>query len=77
MQFSEDRRTVGRNWGQAPVEIEPVEGTITLPRGLRNTSMTCKVLNPDGTVKQQFAVTDGAIPLKAEYGTMWYLVERE
>lgn len=77
MQFSEDRRTVGRNWGQAPVEIEPVEGTITLPKRLNNTPMTCKVLNPDGTVKQQFTVTNNTIALKAEYGTMWYLVERE
>lgn len=77
MQFSQDRRTVGRNWGQAPVEIEPVEGTVTLPKRLNNAPMTCKVLNADGTVKQQFTVTDNTIPLKAEYGTMWYLVERK
>ena len=77
MQFSEDRRTVGRNWGKAPVLIEPVEGVITLPSLMSDTPMTCKVLNPDGTVKQQFPVKNSAIPLKAEYGTMWYLVERQ
>jgi len=76
MQFSEDRRTVGRNWGKAPVLIEPVEGVVTLPSLLSGTPMTCKVLNPDGTVKKQFAVENGMLPLKAEYGTMWYLVQR-
>ncbi|MEA3367194.1 MAG: carbohydrate binding domain-containing protein, partial [Planctomycetota bacterium] len=33
MVFSKDRRTVGRNWGQPPVRIEPVEGAVELPRG--------------------------------------------
>jgi hypothetical protein len=76
MQFSEDRRTVGRNWGKAPVLIEPVEGVIALPSLMSGVPMTCKVLNPNGTVKKQFTVKNGLIPLKAEYGTMWYLVER-
>ena len=76
MQFSEDRRTVGRNWGKAPVLIESVEGVITLPSSADDTAMTCKVLNPNGTVKKQFTVNNGMIPLKAEYGTMWYLMER-
>jgi hypothetical protein len=35
MQFSEDRRTVGRNWGDAPVQIEAVEGRIVLPESRR------------------------------------------
>jgi hypothetical protein len=75
MEFSNDRRTVGRNWGRAPVLIEPVEGTITLPMS-GESPMTCKILNPDGTVKKQFQVKNGKIPLKAEHGTMWYLMER-
>ncbi len=29
MVFSEDRRTVGPNWGGAPVQIEPVSATVT------------------------------------------------
>jgi len=76
MQFSDDRRTVGRNWGTAPVLIEPVEGVIALPATSGDTPMTCKILNPDGTVKEQVPVKNGTIPLKADYGTMWYLVER-
>lgn len=78
MGFSEDRRTVGRNWGEAPVRIEPVEGEIRLRKTpiFRDGVMTCRILNPDGTVKQTIDCQDHIIPLKAEYGTMWYLVER-
>ena len=76
MVFAEDRRTVGRNWGKAPVQIEPVEGLIQLPSFSGNTPMTCKVLSPNGTIKEQFTIKNGLIPLKAEYGTMWYLIER-
>lgn len=72
MQFSDDRRTVGRNWGTAPVRIEPVEGQITLPSSGK---WTCKPLNADGTVQKEIACPDG-VELKADYGTMWYLVER-
>lgn len=75
MQFSQDRSTVGRNWGTAPVMIEPVEGTITLPAS-GGQKMSCKALNPNGTVREQIAVENGVVELKAEYGTMWYLVER-
>lgn len=75
MEFSDDRRTVGRNWGRAPVLIEPVEGTIKLPIS-GESPITCKILNSDGTVKKQFQVKNGKIPLKAEHGTMWYLMER-
>ncbi len=76
MQFSEDRRTVGTNWGKAPVLIEPVEGTITLPNLAEGIGYTCKILNADGTIKDKFEITDHTVPLKAEYGTMWYLIER-
>jgi hypothetical protein len=78
MAFSPDRGTVGRNWGEAPVRIEPVEGEIRLRKTpiFRDGVMTCRILNPDGTVKQTIDCQDHIIPLKAEYGTMWYLVER-
>ncbi|MGE5293204.1 MAG: carbohydrate binding domain-containing protein, partial [Solirubrobacterales bacterium] len=77
MQFSADRRTVGRNWGQAPAQIEAVRGTIVLPEG----KWVCHALAPDGAPKQQVAVADkdgrGVLAMSPEYGTMWYLLERQ
>lgn len=79
MQFSEDRTTVGQNWGKAPVCIEPVAGTLQFNGSSRfsGSGVTCKALNPDGTVRKTFPVTGGRIPLSADCQTMWYLVERE
>ncbi len=77
MRFSPDRRTVGRNWGQAPAQIEAVKGTIVLPEG----KWTCRALAPDGTPKQEIAVTydngRGVLAMSPEYGTMWYLLDRQ
>jgi len=77
MQFSADRRTVGRNWGKAPAQIEAVRGTVVLPEG----KWTCHALAPDGKPKQQVAVTyndgRGTLAMSPEYGTMWYLLERQ
>jgi hypothetical protein len=79
MQFSEDRTTVGRNWGNAPVQIEAVEGVIQFdadsPFG--GPGVVCKPLNPDGSVRQSYPISNGRIPLSATFETMWYLVERE
>jgi len=72
MKFSEDRRTVGRNWGGAPVRIETVTGTVALPAG----QWKCKALGPDGMPKHEVPVSNGAIKLSSEYGTMWYLLTR-
>jgi len=33
MKFSDDRRTVGRDWGGPPVQIEAVQGSVTVPTG--------------------------------------------
>ncbi|HSV98998.1 MAG TPA: carbohydrate binding domain-containing protein [Sedimentisphaerales bacterium] len=77
MQFSPDRRTVGRNWGKAPAQIEAVRGTVVLPDG----NWTCHALAPDGAPKRQVPITlDNGRPVLAmspEYGTMWYLLERQ
>ncbi len=77
MQFSEDRRTVGRNWGKAPVRIEPVSGSIQVNSAspMSGTGVTCSALNADGSVRKTFAITGGRIPLSAEHQTMWYVVE--
>ena len=76
MQFSADRRTVARNWGQAPVQIETVEGQLVLPEG----QWMCHALAPDGTRKHRvpLSTADGRSLLKlaSEHQTMWYLLER-
>jgi hypothetical protein len=77
MQFSPDRRTVGRNWGQAPVRIEAVRGSVVVPEG----QWTCHALAPEGAPKQQAPIAyeggRGTLALSPEYGTMWYLLERQ
>ena len=77
MGFSEDRRTVGRRWGEAPVCIEPVEAAVELPKG----RWTCHALRPDGTRGAEVPVEQAAdrrqrIGLDPKYGTMWYFLER-
>ncbi|MBN2314178.1 MAG: carbohydrate binding domain-containing protein [Sedimentisphaerales bacterium] len=72
MKFSRNRQTVGRNWGEAPVQIEAVTGTMTLPPG----QWKCKALGPDGTPRRDVPVSNGVIKLSPEYGTMWYLLTR-
>ncbi len=78
MQFSEDRRTVGRNWGGPPVGIEPVEAVVDLPPG----RWTAWALGPDGSrtrrVPVEAAGADGtpSLRLAPAYRTMWYLLER-
>jgi hypothetical protein len=76
MQFSADRRTVGRNWGHAPVRIEAVRGSVVVPEG----KWTCHALAPDGSPKQPVPISSengrGTLTLSPEYGTMWYLLQR-
>ena len=72
MKFSDDRQTVGRNWGGPPVRIETVAGTMTLPAG----QWKCEALASDGMPKREVPVDDGILKLSPEYGTMWYLLTR-
>ncbi|MFO8013394.1 MAG: carbohydrate binding domain-containing protein [Phycisphaerae bacterium] len=78
MVFSKNRRTVGRNWGEPPVRIEPVEGTVELPKG----TWTCHALRPDGTRGEKVpveAAKAGGVPrlhLHPKHKTMWYLLDR-
>jgi hypothetical protein len=76
MKFSEDRRTVGRNWGGPPVQIEAVEGTLSL-----NGRWTCcQALGPDGMPKPGMVVfQEGGqsfITLSPQCETIWYLLTR-
>jgi hypothetical protein len=76
MKFSEDRRTVGRNWGQPPVQIETVEGSLLLPKG----RWVCQALGPDGLATVEVPVSykdgQGILHLLPRYKTMWYLLTR-
>jgi len=78
MKFAADRRTVGRDWGGPPTRIEAVEGTLWLA-GLAAGNWTCHGLKPGGTAGPEVPIAEGKVPsieLKAEYGTMWYLLTR-
>ena len=77
MKFSEDRRTVGRNWGQEPVQIEPVEGKLTLPAG----HWRCKALGANGIPTMEVPVSSergkSIIKISPRYKTMWYLLKKK
>ncbi len=78
MQFSADRRTLGRNWGEPPVQIEAVAGTISLPKG----QWKCQALGPDGKAMQSVPLISDklnqqSVTLSAKYNTMWYLLSRK
>lgn len=76
MEFSADRQMVN-SWGPAPVQIEAVEGRLQLPEG----KWKCAALGADGLPKTKVPIISEAgrsfLRLLPEYGTMWYLLERE
>jgi hypothetical protein len=76
MQFSADRRTVGRNWGKAPVCIEPVEASIVLPKR----RWYAISLMPDGMSRAGAGLIqnergDIVLKLSGQHKTLWYLVQ--
>ena len=77
MEFSKDRRTVGRQWGHGPVQIETVKGTVEIARG----NWTAKALGPDGLAKADVPVrSEGErnfVEMSPKYKTMWYLLEKD
>ncbi len=79
MQFSADRRTVGRNWGEPPVRIEAVTHTVG-GLGEPGGKVTLQPLGPDGRPKGKALALRlgkaGSVKLEAGYGTMWYLLTR-
>jgi len=80
MKFSADRRTVGRNWGTAPVRIEPVDHDLHLG-GWAGTPAILQPLGPDGEPKGgpvNVSLTGACIlRLAAKHQTMWYLLTRK
>ena len=80
MRWTDDtRRSLGREWGQAPTRIEPVTGLVTL-RGLEGaTAITLQPLDGQGQPLGEplAASRDGeafTVTLGAEPATLWYLV---
>jgi hypothetical protein len=77
MQFSEDRHTVGRNWGNGPVRIEAVDAEVKLPAEMVGGKWTITKLAADGTPHGEAEeILGGRVKLDARDGTMWYLIER-
>ncbi len=80
MKFSTDRRTVGRNWGRAPVRIQPsYEEPFGLP-GKWPRGFKCLALKPDGTAAETVPIAgrgDEWIDLLPKHKTMWYLLKRD
>ena len=79
MGFSADRRTVGRNWGAAPVRIEPVEHAFRVP-GAAGDKLMLQPLGPDGKASGPARAvrldSDGAVRTSPADATTWYLLER-
>ena len=80
MKFSADRRTVGRNWGGAPVRIEALAHKgLPLP-GDRARNLKCFALLPDGSRGREVPISgkgDQWVDLDPKHKTMWYLLVRE
>jgi len=76
MVFSENRATVGRQWGRAPVRVQPVDATLALADG----AWQAWALTPDGRRKEAARVVTVAkgcnLVLSTAHGTMWYLLLR-
>lgn len=78
MDFSADRRSVGRHWGHGQVQVETVTAKATLPSG----NWICHALRPDGTRAAEVKLTlDSSgktiLDLSPECRTMWYLLEKK
>jgi carbohydrate binding protein with CBM4/9 domain len=75
MVFSEDRRTVGRDWGSAPVGLERLR--VRFGRALPSPrTWTCTSLGSDGEPVGTIPPTDGEDPFETDGQTMWYLLTR-
>ncbi len=74
MVFSQDRRTVGRNWGKAPVRIEAATARVRLPAG----EWHCQALAPDGSPQAVVPIDPNgpSLSLSPSHKTLWYLLTR-
>jgi hypothetical protein len=78
MKFTADRRSVGTDWGKAPVLIEPVTMDFGLP--VTSPDWRCRALSPDGLPAGEVPLKSEnnrlVLPLSAQHKTMWYLLTR-
>ncbi|MFC1652518.1 hypothetical protein ACFL3F_02250 [Planctomycetota bacterium] len=77
MVFSENRQTLGRNWGEAPVCIEPVSGKLALPAG----SWQARALDASGKLCSLATVernnSTSYLKMEARHQTLWYLLIKD
>jgi hypothetical protein len=77
MAFTENRETLGRRWGRAPVRIETVSGKIILPAG----HWRAQALDATGKEKAPAIIEQENktpyLQLEARHRTLWYIVTRE
>lgn len=77
MEWDEERKTVGRNWGSPPVVALGLAADLVLPGNLRP---RITALGPDGTPGATVPVTGGPgawrATLDPSFKTLWYAIER-
>jgi len=77
MNFNEERTSVGREWGAAPVRAEAVTGSWSLPEG----DWRAWALKPDGAKGKEISLEtrEGrpVLRMSPEYGTVCYLLEKK
>lgn len=74
MGWDEERKTVGRNWGKAPVVAQGVPGVITLP----GKPVRAWALTPAGQKATEVKIEEGnKMKIGPEYKTLWYVIERD
>ena len=78
MKFTRDRRSVGKDWGKAPVLVEAIKGQLKWPA---DAPVSLVALNPDGTAKETRQIAPGddhtvMLQFSPEQQTMWYILTR-
>jgi hypothetical protein len=78
MEFSSDRHTVGRHWGEGPVRIQAVDAEIRLPAQMAQGRWKISKLDAQGRrIGEAAAVSGDHLRLDGADRTMWYLLERQ
>ncbi len=72
MGWNEQRTSVGRKWGQAPIRAEGIPLRVALPGAVK----TCQALDGTGKETQAVPVDAGTVAVGPQQGTVWYLITR-
>jgi hypothetical protein len=73
MVYSEDRTSIGADYGHGPTLAEPVQVTLRLPNG----SWRASPLAGDGTVVGGRPLPDSILKTRPSDGSVWYLLTRD